>query len=186
MKTYEQIKEYIQNILSEKRFYHSECVANRCIELAKIYEVDEEKAKLVGIAHDVAKEMPAEEQIKYAKENGIKLDEIELKNTKLLHAIIGAKICEKEFGFTKDMVEAVRNHTTGTPYMDMLSKVLFISDATGIDRTYDEAKHLYEIATKDIDQAIFECLSSTIKEIVERGLPLHIDTVRTRNEYLLK
>ena len=62
MKTYEQIKEYIQNILSEKRFYHSECVANRCIELAKIYEVDEEKAKLVGIAHDVAKEMPAEEQ----------------------------------------------------------------------------------------------------------------------------
>ena len=35
MKTYEQIKEYIQNILSEKRFYHSECVANRCIELAK-------------------------------------------------------------------------------------------------------------------------------------------------------
>ena len=107
MKTYEQIKEYIQNILSEKRFYHSECVA-------------------------------AEEQIKYAKENGIKLDEIELKNTKLLHAIIGAKICEKEFGFTKDMVEAVRNHTTGTPYMDMLSKVLFISDATGIDRTYDK------------------------------------------------
>ena len=162
MKTYEQIKEYIQNILSEKRFYHSECVANRCIELAKTYEVDEEKAKLVGIAHDVAKEMPAEEQIKYAKENGIKLDEIELKNTKLLHAIIGAKICEKEFGFTKDMVEAVRNHTTGTPYMDMLSKVLFISDATGIDRTYDEAKHLYEIATKDIDP------------------------VRTRNEYLLK
>ena len=147
MKTYEQIKEYIQNILSEKRFYHSECVANRCTELAKIYEVDEEKAKLVGIAHDVAKEMPVEEQIKYAKENGIKLDEIELKNTKLLHAIIGAKICEKEFGFTKDMVEAVRNHTTGTPYMDMLSKVLFISDATGIDRTYDEAKHLYEIAT---------------------------------------
>lgn len=186
MKTYEQIKKYIKNILSEKRFYHSECVAERCIELAKIYKVDEEKAKLVGIAHDVAKEMSAENQIKYAEENGIKLDEVELKNTKLLHAIIGAKICEKEFGFTKDMVEAIENHTTGKPGMDILSKVLFISDATGIDRTYDEAKYLYEIAKKDIDKAIFECINSTIKEIIDRGLPLHINTVLTRNEYLLK
>ena len=186
MKNYEQIKEYTKNILSEKRFYHSECVSERCVELAKIYGVDEEKAKLVGIAHDVAKEMPAEKQIKYAEENEINLDEVEIKNTKLLHAIIGAKICEKQFGFTKDMVEAVRNHTTGTPGMDMLSKVLFISDATGIDRTYDEAKRLYETATTNIDQAIFECLDSTIKEIIDRGLPLHIDTVRTRNEYLLK
>lgn len=186
MKTYEQIKEYIKNILSEKRFYHSECVAERCIELAKIYKVDEEKAKLVGIAHDVAKEMPAEDQIKYAEENGIKLDEVELKNKKLLHAIIGAKICEKEFGFTKDMVEAVKNHTTGKPGMDMLSKVLFISDATGIDRTYDEAKYLYEIAVKDIDKAIFECINSTIKEVIDKGSPLHINTIATRNEYLLK
>lgn len=186
MNTYEQIKGYIKNTLSEKRFYHSECVSERCIELAKIYGVDEEKAKLVGIAHDIAKEMPAEKQIKYAEENGIKLDQIELKNAKLLHAKIGAKICEKEFGFTKDMVEAIENHTTGKPGMDLLSKVLFISDATGVDRTYDEAKYLYEIAIKDIDKAIFECIDITIKEIIEKGSPLHIDTIKTRNEYLLK
>lgn len=186
MKTYEQIKEYIKNVLSEKRFYHSVCVSERCIELAKIYGADEKKAKLVGIAHDVAKEMPAEKQIEYANQNGIKLDQIELKNHKLLHAIIGAKICEKEFGFSEDMVTAVRNHTTGMPQMDILSKVLFISDATGIDRTYDEAKTLYEIAIKDIDKAIFECLSSTIKDIIEKELPLHINTVKTRNAYLLK
>ena len=83
------------------------------------------------------------------------------------------------------MVSAVRNHTTGKPGMDMLSKVLFISDATGKDRTYDEAKKLYEIALEDIDQAIFECLNSTIKEIIDKGLPLHTDTVKTRNYYLL-
>lgn len=186
MKTYEQIKEYVKNILSEKRFYHSECVSERCVELAKIYGVDTEKAKLIGIAHDVAKEMPAEKQIEYAKENGIELDEVELKNAKLLHAKIGAKICEKEFGFSKDMVEAVKNHTTGMPGMDLLSKVLFIGDATGIDRTYDEAKYLYEIATEDIDKAIFECINNTIREVIDRGAPLHIDTIRTRNEYLLK
>lgn len=186
MKTYEQISNYIKNILSEKRYYHSECVAERCVELAKIYGVDPQKAKLVGIAHDVAKEMTAEEQIKYAIENQIELDKVELQNHKLLHSIIGAKICEKEFGFTEDMVTAVRNHTTGMPKMDMLSKVLFISDATGKDRTYDEAKQLYEIVLKDIDRAIYECLSSTIKEIIDRNLPLHINTVKTRNEYLMK
>lgn len=184
MKTYNEVKKEAKERLSEKRFYHSECVEERCVELAKLYGVDEEKARLVGIAHDIAKEMTHQEKLEYVQKNNIIIDEMERENSQLLHATVGAKICEKEFGFSKDMVEAVANHTTGRPGMDKLSKVLFISDACGKDRTYEDAKYLYELAKKDLEQAIFECLHISINNIIKKGKKIHLNTVRTINEYL--
>lgn len=183
MKSYEEVREYVKKRLSEKRFYHSECVEERCIELAKIYSVDENKAKLIGIAHDVAKEMSIEEKIEFIRKNNITVDIIEKKSPELLHASIGAKICEIEFGFSKDMVEAVRNHTTGKAGMDMLSKILYIGDSTSKDRKYDDAKKWYELAKINIDQAILECLNKTIQKCITEEKSIHLDTVKARNEY---
>lgn len=128
----EQIKSKLQASLSEKRYNHSLEVMKRCVELAKIYGVDQEKARLVGLAHDIAKELPEEEAIKIVKENNIELDDIEMQNYKLWHAKIGAVICKNEFGFTQDMVQAVENHTTGKAGMDLLSQILYVADATRI------------------------------------------------------
>lgn len=184
MKEYEEVKQYVKERLSEKRFYHSECVEKTCVELAKIYNADIEKARLVGIAHDVAKEMSIEEKIKYATKHDIKLDDVEIKSPELLHATIGAKICEEEFGFSQDMCEAIANHTTGKAGMDLLSKVLYISDSTSSDRKYEGISELNELAHKDIDAAIFENLTKTIKLLLEQGKAVHPDTVKARNEYI--
>ena len=80
-----EIQEYIKDNLSEKRYYHSKCVMQRSIELAKKYGADVEIASKIGIAHDVAKEMTEEEKLKYVKENNIEIDETEKVNTGLLH-----------------------------------------------------------------------------------------------------
>lgn len=184
MKTYKEIKEKVKQNLSEKRYYHSECVEERCIELAKIHGIDQEKAKLVGIAHDIAKEMTHQEKLEYIKENNIEIDEMQKESSQLLHSIVGAKICEKEFGFTQDMVKAIESHTTGKPGMDKLAKILYISDACGKDRTYEDAKYLYELAKKDLEQAVFECLQKSINNIIKKGTKIHLDTIKTINEYL--
>ena len=81
---YKEVEKAIKDILTQKRFIHSEGVAKRAQELAHIYGEDEEKAKLIGIAHDIAKEMPKEEAIQYAKENGIEFDEIEQKEPRIM------------------------------------------------------------------------------------------------------
>lgn len=75
--SYEEIEKIVKQTLSEKRFNHSKGVAKRAIELAHIYKQDEQKAKLIGIAHDIAKEMPKEQALQYIKENNIIFDEIE-------------------------------------------------------------------------------------------------------------
>ncbi len=128
----EQIEKRVKETLSERRYNHSIEVMKRCRELAEIYGEDVHKAELVGLAHDVAKEMKIDEIMKIVKENNVKLDEIEIQNPGLMHAKIGAVICKNEFGFTQDMVEAVGNHTTGKEGMDLLSKILFVADATRI------------------------------------------------------
>ena len=58
-----QIKIDIKNVLSEKRYEHSIRVMERAEELARKYNVDIEKAILIGLAHDIAKDMPREENM---------------------------------------------------------------------------------------------------------------------------
>ena len=181
----EEIKKYLKKILSEKRYYHSECVMEMCEELAKIYNVDIEKAKLVGIAHDVAKEMPTQEKFKYVEENNIKIDEIEKKYPTLLHAKIGADIAIKKFGFDEEMAQAICVHTTAKPNMSMLDKVLYIADWIGKDRQFEDTEYLRDLAKKDIDEAIIYSLKSTINDKEESKEEIHLDSILALN-YLLE
>ena len=123
------IQEYVKQNLSEKRYYHSICVMERCAELAKHYGEDIEEAKKVGLAHDIAKEIKEKEKLKYAKENGLEIDSIEWEKPGLLHGKIGADIAKKKFKFNKKMCQAIKYHTTGGSKMTMLDKILYVSDA---------------------------------------------------------
>ena len=124
MKQYKEVYEIVKSRLSEYRFHHSECVANRCVELATIYEVDKEAARLVGIVHDMAKEMPDDEKIKYCQENHLEIDEIEKINVGLLHGKIAAHMAKKEFGFSEDLCSAIQYHTTAKENMSKLDKIM--------------------------------------------------------------
>ena len=98
---YENIKNDIKQILSEKRYTHSIGVAKRAEELAKIYGIDEEKAKIVGVAHDIAKEMTKEQYFLYCVQNKIEMDEFDKIQSVTLHGKIGADIAKKKYHFTK-------------------------------------------------------------------------------------
>ena len=76
----ELLKEEIKEKLTEKRFIHSISVMDMCEKLAKIYGCDIKKAKLVGLVHDMAKEMTDEEMLNYVKKNNI-----DITNTEKVH-----------------------------------------------------------------------------------------------------
>ena len=58
-------------------------------DLAKLYNVDVEKARLAALLHDCAKEMPLKEMQDLVKENNYKADEELLANGNLLHGLAG-------------------------------------------------------------------------------------------------
>jgi len=116
------------NQLSEKRKLHSIGVMKMCEKLAERYGEDPKRAMAVGLAHDMAKEMPEEEKMKYVKENEIQASELEYNNVDILHGEIAADICKKKYGFDEEMCSAIANHTMGKPEITMLEKILFIAD----------------------------------------------------------
>ena len=181
---FEEIEAIVKKQLSENRFFHSKCVAKRCEELAEKYGVDKQKAKLIGIEHDIAKEWSEEKKIKYAETNQLPIDEIERQQPGLLHAKIGAHIGKMDFGFTEDMVEAISAHTTGKKNMNILAKILFIADATGDDRTWEDLEEVRKIANEDIDKAILYLLNVEIKDRINKDKAIHINSILARNELL--
>lgn len=164
----EEIKKIVKQRLSEKRFYHCECVMNRSIELAKKFGVDVETAAKVGIAHDIAKEMSNENKLKYVEENNIEIDDVERENPTLLHAKIGADIAIKELGFTKEMGQAIRAHTTGIINMSLLDKILFIADRTSSERGFSDIEYLNSLLEKGIDEAVLYIIDKKIMLQIER------------------
>ena len=181
MENFEKIFEIVKNTLSDKRFYHSVCVMNRAIEYAKIYGEDIEKAKIAGILHDIAKEVPKEERILNAEKYGVKLDKIEKNSTGLIHSKVAAKIAESELELGEEICNAIAYHTTGRENMTMLEKIIYIADYTSEDRKYEDTMYLYELAKKDIDAAIIYGLKKTINLRIKENKLLHIDTVKAYN-----
>ena len=179
------INENIKTRLSEHRYMHSIGVMEKAGELAEYYGLDINKARVIGLAHDIAKQMSKEETKEYVEEYGIELDEIEVLNTSLIHAKIGADICKREYDFDEQMVNAVKYHTTGNPKMDLMAKIIFMADKIEENRHYIGIERRREITLKDIDMAIIETIDYTTQYCIEKNELIHPDSINTRN-YLLK
>lgn len=185
---YKEIEANVKKILSEYRFTHSVGVAKKAVELAKIYGVDEEIAKKIGIAHDVAKEMTDEEMLEYAKANNIRIDEIETVKPSLLHGKIGADIAAKKFGFTQDMINAIKWHTTGRENMSMLEKIIYVADKIEENRkgTRFDIEKSRELSKQNIDEASLFLMNESISYNIKKDAIIHPKTIEARNDLLLK
>jgi len=172
----------IKERLSEKRFIHSYNVMLKCEELARIYGADIEQAKLIGISHDIAKELNVEEVLNYIADNNIDADEIEKDYVWLLHGKIGAYICKKEFGYTNEMTRAIAIHTTGDANMTLLDKILFIADYMADDISNEENEEEF----KNIDRMVLDILNYKIKKTIEKGTITHIKSIIARNDIISK
>ncbi len=184
---YEEIENDVKSVLSEYRFTHSSGVAKKAVELAKIYGVQEETAKKVGIAHDIAKEMTDEEMIEYAKTNNIEIDEIETVKPSLLHGKIGADITAKKYGFTQDMANAIKWHTTGRKNMSMLEKIIYVADKTEENRkgTRFNLEKSRKLSLQNIDETIIFLMDEFIIYNVTNNMLIHPETIKARNDLIL-
>lgn len=181
----EQINKDIKEKLSEHRYMHSIGVMKKAEELAKFYGLDIEKARLIGLAHDIAKQMSLSEIKEYIAKYNVELDEIEKSNIELAHAKIGADICKRNYNFDEQMTNAVKYHTTGNPNMDMMCKIIFMADKVEENRDYEDIEERRKLTLENIDKAIIETINYTINDSINRGKMIHIASINTRN-YLLK
>ena len=62
--------------------------------------------------------------------------------------------------------------------MSLLEKIIFVSDATEPNRTYDDAERLNALAFSDLDQACCEVLEWTVQIVGNSGRYMDQDTVK--------
>lgn len=189
MVKYEELYEIAKEKLSEKRFNHTLGVVDRAIQYAEIYNENIEKVKIAAILHDIAKEIPKEESYNMLEKCGVKLDDIEKRNFNLIHSILGAEIAKNEYGLDDDIVNAIKYHTTGRENMSMLEKIIYLADATELNRNYMSNENelslneLVELIKTNIDEGLEYTLKWNLQSVLRRNLLVHLNTVKAYNFY---
>ena len=168
--------------LNNKRFLHSLRVAETARELAIKNDVDPELAYLSGILHDYGKNISWENLIKIAESNKLITDEIEKKNPFLLHGPVGAHLLEKELGIkNREILEAVRYHTTGKPNLGKLGLIIYIADLIEPERQQADIDSLRQITYKNLWMGVFTGINFTLRYLIAENKPIHSLSIETRN-----
>ena len=185
--TDEKIITLIRSKLNTDRFNHSLNVADSAKELALRYGADADKAYTAGLLHDVMKNASPEEQLGVLSEAGIELMPVERENKKLWHAIAGAAYVKFVMGIDdRDIIRAVRYHTTGRAGMSLLERVVYLADYISADRNYNGVEDMRRLCQADSDEAILYALTFGIPELVSKGRVIHPDSIDLYNEVIIK
>lgn len=180
------INNYIQ-IVKDKfkdnpsRYTHIMGVYKDAVDLAKIYNVNIDDAKIASLFHDYLKDDPIINQKKYIN----LYNQLRFKNFKEnYHALAAAKYIRKHFKIkSKNIINAIKYHVTLRKNLTTLDKIIYIADYTEESRIMEDKRTIFDIATKDLDQALYLVLDSTINYLKELGIKPYYRQIKT-HKYL--
>ena len=186
-KVIDESKAFLKTRLNEKRYIHSLAVASEAQRLAEKYGADPYKAYFAGLLHDITKNSTQAEHLQIMDAFGIILTDVEKNAEKLWHAITGAAYVKHFLGVDdKEVINAIRYHTTAKADMSKLQTVLYLADFTSSDRDYPDVNVMRGLVDKSADEALEYALKYTINELLEKKAAIHPDTVAAYNEVVLK
>lgn len=181
----EECKALIEPLLKEKRYNHSLSVAKKALELQAKYGGDKNKTEIAALLHDIMKDTSIETQLKIIEFSAIMLSVSEKLSPQVLHQISGAAYLKNYLKIEDaEIINAVRNHTTGRGGMTQLEKLVFIADAISEDRNYPSLQSIREASEISLEKALFVNTRSIIKDFSEKALPIVEGTLDTYNYYL--
>jgi predicted HD superfamily hydrolase involved in NAD metabolism len=115
---------------------HVTQVAAEARVLATRYDADREATLLAALAHDLAAVVPESGMIAVAEGMGLPLDEADRDIPQLLHGpIAAAALAEKLDIRDRDLLNAVRYHSTLRAGASTLEKIVFVADKMAYDPT---------------------------------------------------
>ena len=184
----EEIQNWLKENLYEERYIHSLGVMEAAVELAEMFNLDVEKAKITGLLHDAAKCFSNEKLLEIIHSNIPDVQDCELLNYKTLHAPVSAYLAKEKFGINdKEILDAIRWHTLGRCQMTDFEKIIFLADKIEA-RTRDAEFRQQCLGVlkeeKGLDKALFKCFEATIKSLVDRRLAICHITIDVYNELL--
>lgn len=141
------LKAFVKENVKESRYNHTVGVVETARKLAIRYEVDPKKAEIAAWFHDAFRDAG-----------------------NLEHGPIAAEKISELFGVDdSEIIEAIRNHTTGHPNMSKLDKVIYIADSLEPGRDYPYVDELRKIMYVDLDECLYQLMTHTRDYVLSIG-----------------
>ena len=182
----EQIIHDIKEKLSPYRYDHSLRVADEAKKLAIHYHIDDNKAYIAGLLHDIAKELTEEESNKWIDNYNLPQELKKKENKNIKHADIGAIIAKEQYHLDDDICHAIEYHTIGNKNMNLLAKIIYIADKIGRKDIPDNLMSVKKLAYQNIDDALLYCLKQQENKLKEKGVPMHPATIELLKCLIIK
>ena len=171
------IENGVRASLSIEKFMHSRNTALLAWDLCGRFGLDRQKGYLAGIAHDMCKPLGHDVLMRLAREDGKSISVLEQKKPGLLHARAAAVLIQKKYGVCdKDILEAIRYHTTGVRDMGSIAKVVYIADKIEISRVGVDPALRDMGRNSDLDTLFSAALNNTVTYLKSRRLDISYST----------
>ena len=168
--------------LSEKRFAHTKGVEEEIVRMGAIYLPDRiPELRAAALLHDVAKELPLEEQIAICREGGDRELETATRSPAILHGHAAAYLIPKTYPKydLPEIISAIYKHTTGAEKMSTFDKLLFLADFIEPNRPWTfcrDAREKFWSSMPDDPDARLRHLDLTVLSV----LTFTLDYLRSR------
>ncbi|MCB1178086.1 MAG: bis(5'-nucleosyl)-tetraphosphatase (symmetrical) YqeK [Leptospiraceae bacterium] len=176
-------KNEILKEITKTRFEHSLRVAKIAKDLSIKHGYNNpEKAYLAGIVHDITKQKKNEFHIEIFNKYNFNYSKLPYR---AWHPFSGAIYLKVNYNLLdEEILSAVKNHTLGGSNLNLLDKILYVSDFLGSDYAYShpELKDWVEIASKDLNEGLVLKSRNIINELVSKKELIHPNTIETYNE----
>lgn len=155
-----------------ERRLHAASVAQYAGKLAALYGQDIKLAASAGLLHDLAKDLPADQQ----RELADRYDElyggaIGRDRPELMHgpasAILAGRLVPQG---GRALAQAIARHSTAHPEMTVLDEILFLADKIAYDRNFAELDPIRRLAEEGRKgEAMKRCLEETFEALRRQG-----------------
>ena len=170
------IAQFVIDNLTTKRLIHTKGVIELALKYAKKFGVSLKKTLIASLLHDVAKYLKVEDFKDFVSPKDVP--------SQVMHQYLGAHVAKTVLGVKdREILNAIRFHTSAKPKMSMLAKIVFTADMLEEGRTYNGVEEIRKLSFVDFDKAFLLSMERSLEYVYERGLIPYPLTIKAYDYY---